>query len=566
MSGPNNRARGRGRHAAAPAPGRRRWLVVGVVVLAGATALTTIALSRPSGSHVGASHGVASSSGSGSPTAANCPQQLRVVTASSYAPVLSRVAAGLRSGSNCVELQVSVADGQAAAGMVASSGADVWIADDASWPQLPNAAKLATGQALVIASSPLYLVTQQGAAPPPATARSWLGLARLLASQPQPWRLRLADPAAFGDGMVGAGALADAVLDADGPLVSALDLMRAWQAGSTAATPATALPTAPTQIAAVPEYVLLRSPRTAVTAYAPTDGTAMLRYSWLPTAAAEADPSRVAALGRLRQALTGTAGAAALAAAGLRGPTWPAAAPPAAADAGLPTFNAPATSTLSEHFMYHVLSTYHPDLRRANMLVVVDVSGSMAEPVAPGAPAKIALVRTGLTQVAGLLPDNATLGVWRFGSLLAPPNDWQTVVAPAQLGATQRAAIRTASTTLAAVRTGTGLYDTILAAYRYQQAHYVAGEPNEILVFTDGVNQDDRVSIDLAQLQAGLAASSPDKRVQVAVFGFGSTFPAAPLNTALKPVGGQVDPLTTPDQVIGAFVHAVSGALSGVPA
>jgi hypothetical protein len=33
----------------------------------------------------------------------------------------------------------------------------------------------------------------------------------------------------------------------------------------------------------------------------------------------------------------------------------------------------------------------------------------------------------------------------------------------------------------------------------------------------------------------------------------------------LKPVGGQVDPLATPDQVTGAFVHAVSGALSGVP-
>lgn len=561
MSGQSRRVRGR--HAAAPPRSRRRWLLLAVVVvLAGATVVATIALSRPSRSHLGAPDGLATPSAT---TSANCPQQLRVVTAGSYAPVLTRVAAGLRSGSDCVGVQVRVVDGQAAAGVVASSGADVWIADDASWPQLPNPAKLATGHALVIASSPLYLVTQHGAAPVPAAARSWLGLARLLATQPQPWRLRVADPAAFGDGMVAAGALADAVLDADGPLVSALDLMRAWQAGSTAPTATAALPTAPTQVAAVPEYVLLRSGTAAVTAYAPTDGTAMLRYSWLPTAAGEADPSRAAALDRLRQSLIGPAGAAALAEEGLRGATWPTAAPPSAADAGLPTLTAPATSTVSEHFMYHVLSTYHPDLRRANMLVVVDVSGSMADPVAAGAPAKIDLVRSGLTQVAGLLPDDATLGLWRFGSLLAPPNDWQPVVAPAQLGPTQRAAIRTAATTLAALHTGTGLYDTILAAYRYQQAHYVAGEPNEILVFTDGVNQDDPVSIDLAQLQAGLAASSPGKRVQVAVFGFGTTFPTAALDGALKSVGGQVDPLATPDQVIGAFVHAVSGALSGVP-
>jgi Bacterial extracellular solute-binding protein/von Willebrand factor type A domain len=557
--------RGRGRHAAAPSPDRRRWLALAVVALAAAAAVVaTIAVTRPSASP-DSRHGLAAPSGSSASTStATCPQQLTVVTARSYAPVLTRVAAGLHSGSGCVGVKVSVADGQGAAAVVASSGADVWIADDASWPQLPSSAKLATGQALVIATSPVYIVTQHDASLP-ATARSWLGLARLLAGQPPSWRLRVVDPAASGDGMVGAGALADAVLDADGPLVSALDLMRVWQAGTTAANVAGALPTAPTQVAAVPEYALVHAARGTFTAYAPTDGTALLRYSWQPTASGTADPSRAAALSRLRQALTGTAGAAALAAAGLRGPTWPAAAPPAAGTAGLPRLSAPATPTLSEHFMYHVLSTYHPDLRRANMLVVVDVSGSMAEPVAAGAPAKMDLVRKGLAQVAGLLPDNATLGVWRFGSLLAPPNDWQPLVTPAQLGSTQRSAIHTASTTLAAVRTGTGLYDTILAAYRYQQAHYVTGEPNEILVFTDGVNEDDPVSIDLAQLQAGLAASSPGKRVQLAVFGFGSTFPTTALNAALKPVGGQVDPLTTPDQVTGAFVHAVSGALSGVP-
>ena len=488
-----------------------------------------------------------------------------MVTAGSYAPVLTRVAAGLRSGSDCVGVQVSVVDGQAAAGVVASSGADVWIADDASWPQLPNPAKLATGHALVIASSPLYLVTQHGAAPVPAAARSWLGLARLLATQPQPWRLRVADPAAFGDGMVAAGALADAVLDADGPLVSALDLMRAWQAGSTAPTATAALPTAPTQVAAVPEYVLLRSGTAAVTAYAPTDGTAMLRYSWLPTAAGEADPSRAAALDRLRQALIGPAGAAALAEDGLRGATWPAAAPPSAADAGLPTLTAPATSTVSEHFMYHVLSTYHPDLRRANMLVVVDVSGSMADPVAAGAPAKIDLVRSGLTQVAGLLPDDATLGLWRFGSLLAPPNDWQPSSRPPNWGrlSGRRSALpprrwprctpAPACTTRSSPPTATSRPITLPAS------------PTRSLSSPTASTRTTRSASISRSCRPDWPDSSPGKRVQVAVFGFGTTFPTAPLDAALKPVGGQVDPLATPDQVIGAFVHAVSGALSGVP-
>jgi hypothetical protein len=89
--------------------------------------------------------------------------------------------------------------------------------------------------------------------------------------------------------------------------------------------------------------------------------------------------------------------------------------------------------------------------------------------------------------------------------------------------------------------------------------------PNEVVLFTDGVNQDDPVSISLAQLRAGLAGTDPDKRVQLSIFGIGAAVPADILQPAVAPVGGQVDTLVTRDQVIGAFVHAVSGALSGVP-
>jgi Ca-activated chloride channel family protein len=102
-----------------------------------------------------------------------------------------------------------------------------------------------------------------------------------------------------------------------------------------------------------------------------------------------------------------------------------------------------------------------------------------------------------------------------------------------------------------------------LAAYRYQQAHYVAGLPNQVIVFTDGVNEDDPVTISLNQLKAGLAAAGKQKYVQLSVFGFGASIPADSLSSAVSPVDGQVDELTNTDQVIGAFVHAVSGALSG---
>jgi Ca-activated chloride channel family protein len=210
-----------------------------------------------------------------------------------------------------------------------------------------------------------------------------------------------------------------------------------------------------------------------------------------------------------------------------------------------------------------VLSTWRPELRRTNMLIVVDVSGSMGEVLPGTGSTKIDLVRRGISQVNALLPSTAQLGLWQFGSQLAPPNDWQPLTGVAPLNAPQRKAVETAATNLAARPVGTGLYDTILAAYRYQQAHYVAGLPNQVILFTDGVNEDDPVTIGVDQLKAGLAAAGKQKYVQLSVFGFGATIPADALSSALSPVDGQVDELTNSDQVIGAFVHAVSGALSG---
>jgi hypothetical protein len=220
---------------------------------------------------------------------------------------------------------------------------------------------------------------------------------------------------------------------------------------------------------------------------------------------------------------------------------------------------------MAEHLMYHVLSTWRPSLRRTNMLVVVDVSGSMSEVLPGTGSTKIDLVRQGIRQVEALLPDSAQLGLWQFGAQLAPPNDWQSLTAVAPLTAQQRKAVETAAANLSARPVGTGLYDTILAAYRYQQAHYVSGLPNQVILFTDGVNEDDPVTINLAQLKAGLSGSDQQKYVQLSVFGFGASIPADDLSTALSPVNGQVDELTNTDQVIGAFVHAVSGALSGSP-
>jgi hypothetical protein len=547
------RTSGGGRHAAHRKPRRWRALMIAMVLLVGVGVAAAVAL--PGSSHPSRKTAADTSRASGSCT------ELTVVTASSFAPVVRSVASPLATGKDCVKVRLRVADGQAAAAVAAD--ADVWIPDDASWPQLAHTSIPESGG--VLATSPLYVVTQRAAPPLPAASQSWLGLAHTLASSGTKWRLRITNPAGSGDGMVAGAALADAMYFADGALTSALDLFRAWQHGSTATSAALALPVASDQASVIPEHALLASGHIGdYRVYAPRDGTAELRYVWVP-AAAEHDSLRLAALSRLHAALTGPAGTTALSAAGLRNPAHPTVAPPAAAAAGLPQLSAPVTAVVPEHMMYHVLATWRPSLRTSNMLIVIDVSWSMSDP-APGTPtSKIVLVRQGMAQVLSLLPNSARLGLWQFGSQLQPPDDWQSLAAPAALTPDQRAAVGIAGSNLKPLHTGTGLYDTILGAYRYQQAHYQAGMPNEVVVFTDGVNEDDPDTITLTQLRAGLAATDRGKRVQLSVFGIGKQVPADRLQPALAPVGGQVDLLTSPTEVIGAFVHAVSGALSGVP-
>lgn len=559
-----------GRHQADRTGGTRRrrgvWIVAALAIAATglvAGVVTTLAdAPQPRArSASGAPTGTGTGALTGSVVAGSCPHELTVVAADAFVPVLDRVAARLGRGRDCVALHSQAADGQNAATVAADSHADVWIPDDTSWPNLPNPAKLAAAGTFhtgtVLATSPFYFVTRSGA--PALGTRSWLSLIHGLA-QPNPrWHLALRDPAASGDGMVAAGALTDVQLGTDGVLVAALDLLRTQQTG---ALTADGFPIRADQVGIVPEYALLQGKRTAdYTVTAPTDGTALLNFTWLPSAQAVSDPDKGDALDRLYQALTTGSAADDLAAAGLRGPAW--STPPP--NTKLPPVSRTAIPAVSEHVMYHVLATWHPDLRRSNMLIVLDVSGSMAQPGPGTTTPKIALVRQGIAQVAELLPDAAQLGLWQFGTQLGPPDDWQSLVAPAPLDGAQRAAVTAAAAHLRARRTGTGLYDTILGAYRYQQAHYRSDLPNEVVVFTDGINQDDPGTISLDQLHAGLAATDPHKRVQLSLFGIGNALPAAALTAAIAPVGGQVDLLGTPDQVIGGFVHAVSGALSGVP-
>ena len=84
---------------------------------------------------------------------------------------------------------------------------------------------------------------------------------------------------------------------------------------------------------------------------------------------------------------------------------------------------AKALPVLGGHHVDHVFATWYSKDRRTDALIVVDVSGSMAKPAPGSTTPLIGLVREGVRSLGGMLPNDARLGLWEFGSRLQGTSD-----------------------------------------------------------------------------------------------------------------------------------------------
>ncbi|MDG4820993.1 VWA domain-containing protein [Asanoa sp. WMMD1127] len=557
-----------GKHAARS--GVVRWTVL-TFLLFGLPALVA------AGIVVVRSDGWSALSGGGSP----CGKKLKVVTASSFAPVLTAMAPKLADGDECVRMDIVIADGRAAPDTVRQTGADLWIPDDTSWVGTAPTLDLARlgpentigtgGAGTVVADSPIYMVTDGATAAKLRSAGdSWLALATLLDTDATV-KMVIREPGTSGDGMVGAGSMAETVWDQAGMDASAQVLSRAYAKSRTIRGGGIALPENPGEVGLIPEYALvpqLGKLRKDGAVLAGKDWRVALRYTWFPTNAALADEERAAGLSRLLDALAGPEGVDAIAAAGLRTarsgePEEP---PPGAEQ--LPLLAAEMMPFLGAHHVDHVLATWYSEDRQTDLLVVVDVSGSMNDP-APGSNRSLMeLVADGCQELENLLPDDSRLGLWEFGVQLDPPRDYREVLPAESLTPSHRERTLEACKQLTTRSGGTGLYETILAAYKSAQDNARKDVPNRVLIFTDGRNEDSDSKLDLPALSAELKAAHDDERpvsLSVVVFGDGEETKdsSAALEKALEPADGYVDTLANANEVSAVFIHVAAGGLHG---
>ncbi|GGM24949.1 hypothetical protein GCM10007977_027640 [Dactylosporangium sucinum] len=509
----------------------------------------------------------------GEPTEADgaaCPTTLHVVAASSIATVVSAAGRTLRAGEDCILVDTVSADGRSGAAQVSQSPIDVWIPDDTAWTTLAPPQFLAEQGNLnaysVIASSPIYMVTDPATGDRiKAAGDSWLGLANLLNGHAPGIRLVVRNPALSGDGMVAAGAVGEAVWIEKGMDASSLALANMLPVTRTVNHDLSALPSAAGEVGLVPEYALLSTLRLAQADrryVVGADHTALLRYTWLPTAAAVKNAKRAAALKRLYSAFSSQEGSRALAAAGLRGPDN---IRPIYDGANvLPEPTAKPFDVLAPHHVQHIFATWDPEDRRSNLLIIVDVAtgGSSPSPgnsSSPGKQAPVDVLKQGCRQLADLMPVGSRLGLWE----VAPGQPgYRRIVPTDRLDDATRAAFGTSVKSLAAHRAGPGLLDAIVAGYQSVRDDWHDDMFNQVFILTDDQNKDSaNAAAVTAMVQKLTALKDPSKPVTISVVVLNKKDAADALKNSLKPMDAYVDNATSADDVQAAFIHVVAGGL-----
>ncbi len=132
------------------------------------------------------------------------------------------------------------------------------------------------------------------------------------------------------------------------------------------------------------------------------------------------------------------------------------------------------------------------------LLGLIDISGTMAEPADSTGVSRMKAITDTSIEGLKLFPGKAEVGIWAFSDNLQGQGvDWKPIISIGPLaqqvnGVTRRDRIIRAMQRTSAIPTGnTGLNDTLWAAYQKMTKEYQPDKVNTILLFTDGVGNDD---------------------------------------------------------------------------
>jgi hypothetical protein len=312
----------------------------------------------------------------------------------------------------------------------------------------------------------------------------------------------------------------------------------------------------------VPEQAVWRfnhtSPSAPATAMYPSEGLLSLDY---PFTLATDDDAKVRGAGLLEDEVNGPKAQAAVRALGFRTPDGRAG--DGFTASGLNPRVPRALPTPAAGDVTDVMQAWTKLSLRTRMLTLLDVSGSMAQPVGKGMTRMQATAQVAQGGLA-MLPDDTDLGLWTFSTNLNGPLDYREEVPigplSTRLGSgTRRQAILAALGRVRPKPTGnTGLYDSVLAAVRSLEKTYRPGYYNSVLVLTDGKN-DDVNGISLAGLLRTLKREAdPDKPVMVVFIGFGPDVDMSAMQKIAVQTNGEAYHAMKPQDVQRILIETIA--------
>lgn len=460
---------------------------------------------------------------------------------------------------------------------------DVWVPDSSMW-QLrlqATAPGFRPAEATSIARSPVVLAVPQPVATPfgwPDAAFTWAALLREFRTG-STVKAGIVDPARDAAGLssllamgTAAGSGPDAVAAnvaalhklAEGRSALRTDLLARFPRAQDPAALAGSLTIAPVAEQAVVEYNRAR-PSVGLAALYVEPAPLALDYPYIVMPGT--DPIKAEAAGVLRAALASDGFRDTLARYGLRGPDGIAGAGfdaprSAPAAAGGPAAGG-AARALAAGFdlalVERTLGAWLALTRPGRILAVMDVSSAMLTKVPTAgnrtrAQVTVEAARQGLV----LFDDSWAVGLWEFSTNLADNRDYRQLLPIAPLSAT-RARTSAALDTIRPRPDGrTGLYDTLLAAYKEVQRDWDPGRMNAVVILTHGGNED-AVGLNLDGLLAGLdQAKDRDRPVDVVAIGIGPDVASGPLQRVVDITGGGVFVAPDPAQIGDIFLRALA--------
>nr|WP_245653307.1 substrate-binding domain-containing protein [Herbidospora sakaeratensis] len=488
---------------------------------------------------------------------------------------------------SCVDVAVKGADSDGVAAALAGTGGassapDLWIPDSSLWlSQMP--AKSAPKVSASLATSPIVLAAPKAAAAKLAESLepSWTGMMTAAnAANPDGLaskvRVVVLDPAKNAAGLgallAGAGILRQSGDEgSEELLVGVLRQLSESKVTSpdnlfaTLSKAATRVPIGVTSEQSV--YAFNKENKNAAVALYPAEGTVNLDYPIITTAK---DPESAQAAKLFTAELESAASRKIIQGYGFRTPEGqgsvltPEAGMRAEAPTALPIPDAKTVVTLAQSWKRVGLGT--------KLLSLLDVSGTMALPADSSGITRMQAISQVSTEGLKLFPDKTEIGTWIFSdNLNGDKVDWKETVPVGPLaqqidGVTRREVIARQMTQIKAIPTGnTGLNDSLWAAYQKMSDEYEADKINTILLFTDGVGNDDpsggitNAGI-LKRLKAKFDATKP---VSILVISFNTEGDAnrTQMENIAKATGGQAYFPETVLEIRNIFLQGIARRL-----